>query len=119
MKLYLDDERPVPSGWWGVKTAPEAIRFLEAHHVEFVSLDHDLGEGKGTGYDVVRYIEEQCVINPNYLPPRMYCHSANPPGKTAIESCIKWIETHIETKVRDRQAGYEVPSPPPPFTEVH
>ena len=37
----------------------EAIRLLETGAVDEISLDHDLGDDeRGTGYDVVRWIEE-------------------------------------------------------------
>jgi hypothetical protein len=43
MKVYLDDERPVPDGWIGCKTPSEAIELLKTGQVETISLDHDLG----------------------------------------------------------------------------
>jgi hypothetical protein len=44
MKLYLDDERPTPAGWIGVKWPDEAIAYLETGSVTDLSLDHDLGD---------------------------------------------------------------------------
>ena len=50
--------------WIWTKTAPQAIAILEAGDVTEVSLDHDLGEedGVGTGYDVLRFIEERVAL---------------------------------------------------------
>jgi hypothetical protein len=59
MKIYLDDERPVPEGWILVKTAHHAITLLRQHanEIEVISLDHDLGPPEsGTGYDVLVWI---------------------------------------------------------------
>ena len=54
MKIYLDDERPIPEGWVGARWPEDVIRLLEAGGVTHVSLDHDLGDDEhGTGYDVV------------------------------------------------------------------
>lgn len=43
MKLYLDDERPTPEGWVGVKTYTECVAVLASGDVTHISLDHDLG----------------------------------------------------------------------------
>ncbi len=42
MKVYLDDERPTPSGWISVRWPDEAIALLETGMVTDISLDHDL-----------------------------------------------------------------------------
>jgi len=60
LKIYLDDERPIPDGWHGCRWPEEVIRLLKAGEVTHLSLDHDLGDDShGTGYDVVLWIEEQ------------------------------------------------------------
>jgi len=78
MKVYLDDERPTPSGWVRAYWPDDAIEFLLTGMVEVISLDHDLGDdSRGTGYDVIRWIEEQVVFN-SFRPPVIWVHSANP-----------------------------------------
>ncbi|MFW6122293.1 MAG: cyclic-phosphate processing receiver domain-containing protein, partial [Petrotogales bacterium] len=58
MKIFLDDEREAPPGWERVYWPDEAIELIKTGNVEEVSLDHDLGDDeKGTGYDVIKWIE--------------------------------------------------------------
>lgn len=59
MRVWLDDERPMPDGYTvHVKTAQEAIDLLATGQVEKISLDNDLGEPQaGEGRDVARWIE--------------------------------------------------------------
>ena len=62
MKVYLDDERATPEGWTRVYWPSEAIELLQTGQVTELSLDHDLGDdARGTGYDVVLWIEEQVI----------------------------------------------------------
>ena len=78
MKVYLDDERETPQGWVRVYWPDEAIALLEQGTVKEISLDHDLGDdARGTGYDVVRWIEQAVVLH-GFVPPVMRVHSANP-----------------------------------------
>ncbi len=58
MKLWLDDKRPMPPEYdEHVLTAQDAIESIVMFHVTDISLDHDLGDGAGTGYDVAKFIE--------------------------------------------------------------
>lgn len=108
--LYLDDMRPFPEGWKGVRTIEEAKAELAAGHVEMASLDHDLGacemcmgektidqwlsetdmasmphcEHVGTGYDLVCWMEET-----GYWPKQKpQVHSANPVGAFRMRQAI-------------------------------
>lgn len=94
MKIYLDDVRQAPEGWTLMKTAGEAIAWLKTHIVEKISLDHDLGDGQLTGYDVVCWIE-RAVFTQDFIPPKMYCHSMNSVGSDKIMAAIKKIEDKI------------------------
>ncbi len=50
MKVYLDDERTTPEGWYRVYWPDEAIELLKTGTVTNISLDHDLGDDdRGTG----------------------------------------------------------------------
>lgn len=91
--MWLDDERPMPSGYTHhVKTANEAIELLKTGKVVTCSLDHDLGDGNGTGYDVAKWIEQQAHAG---MLPKIRCkvHSQNPAGarniKLALQSAYK------------------------------
>lgn len=78
MKVWLDDVRPAPDGWVRVYWPDEVIQHLrERDDVTDVSLDHDLGDDeRGTGYDVLLWIEEQVALS-DYVSPRLHIHSDN------------------------------------------
>ena len=76
MKLYLDDERKTPVGWVRVFWPDEAIAWLKTEMVTEISLDHDLGDDdRGTGYDVILWIENEVMTN-YFIPPKIHIHSA-------------------------------------------
>lgn len=88
MKVYLDDERTPPEGWILVRWPDEAIELLKTGQVTELSLDHDLGDGeRGTGYDVVLWIEE-AVATWQIVPPKMKVHSANSSARLKMEAGI-------------------------------
>jgi hypothetical protein len=100
MKVYLDDERPTPEGWVGVRWPAEAIALLQAGGVEELSLDHDLGDdGRGTGYDVVLWIEEAVAIR-GFKPPQIQVHSANSSARQKMLAGIAAIERLAGTSRR-------------------
>lgn len=105
MKIYLDDERETPTGWIRAYWPDEVIQLLEKGGVESISLDHDLGDDqKGTGYDVILWIEE-AVATSGFIPPKITVHSANPPARKKMEQGIKVITKHSKEKIS--QAGAE------------
>ena len=92
MKVYLDDERSTPLGWQRVYWPDEAIALLETGQVEEISLDHDLGDDiRGTGYDVVLWIEE-AVATRGFQPPLIKVHSANASARQKMELGIQTIQ---------------------------
>ena len=92
VKVYLDDERETPSGWTRVYWPDEAIALLETGEVTEISLDHDLGDDdRGTGYDVVVWLEE-AVATRGFVPPAMRVHSANPAARLRMEAGIEAIQ---------------------------
>lgn len=94
MKIYLDDEREATSGWVRAFWPDEVIELLQKEHVDEISLDHDLGNyQKGTGYDVLLWIEEQVFLN-GYIPPKIMVHSANSSARIKMELAIKSIESY-------------------------
>ncbi|HEX8956348.1 MAG TPA: cyclic-phosphate processing receiver domain-containing protein [Burkholderiaceae bacterium] len=91
MKVFLDDERETPKGWTRVYWPDEAIALLKAGQVEEISLDHDLGDDeRGTGYDVILWIEE-AVAEQGFVPPRMVVHSANSSARQKMDAGIASI----------------------------
>lgn len=93
LTLWLDDERPMPSGFdVSADTADEAIELIKSGSFSLVSLDHDLGgESSGTGYDVAKFIEEG-AFNGTLPPMEVRVHSANPVGVSRIRACIRNAE---------------------------
>jgi len=92
MRVYLDDERATPEGWTRVYWPDEAIALLETGKVVEISLDHDLGDdARGTGYDVVLWIEEAVAIR-GFVPLRMAVHSANSSAREKMLAGIRSIE---------------------------
>jgi len=104
MKIWLDDERPMPQGFdRQVKTADEAIALLKSGGVTLISLDHDLGETEnGTGYNVARFIEFR-AFHRILAPIEVLIHSANPVGRERMEQAINnahvfWEQEAIEKR---------------------
>jgi hypothetical protein len=92
MRVFLDDERATPDGWVRVYWPEEAIALLETGKVEELSLDHDLGDDeRGTGYDVVLWIEEAVALR-GFSPPKIAVHSANSSARDKMLSGIRSIE---------------------------
>jgi hypothetical protein len=92
MKVFLDDERQTPKGWRRVYWPADAIRLLEAGDVTELSLDHDLGDDeRGTGYDVIVWIEEAVALR-GFKPPRITIHSANASAAQKMRAGVEAIE---------------------------
>jgi len=76
----------------------EAIALLESGAVEELSLDHDLGDDeRGTGYDVVLWIEEAVALR-GFKPPRISVHSANSSARDKMIAGIQSIERMAQQK---------------------
>lgn len=89
MKIFLDDLRQNPEGWILAKWPSEVIEYLKTGKVTHLSLDHDLGnDEKGTGYDVITWLEEKVFFNPEFKLPKIKVHSANPVAKRRMEAGV-------------------------------
>ena len=98
MRVYLDDERPTPSGWVRAYWPAEVIALLESGAVEELSLDHDLGDdARGTGYDIVLWIEEAVALH-GFQPPKIAVHSANSSARAKMEAGIAAIERLVQAR---------------------
>lgn len=99
MKVFLDDERSTPEGWVRVYWPDEAIALLQTGEVTEISLDHDLGDdARGTGYDVVLWVEEAVHLH-GFVPPRMHVHSANSAARVRMLAGIAAIELAHSSKI--------------------
>jgi hypothetical protein len=102
MKIWLDDVREAPPGWTRAYWPDEVIAHLVRGEVTDLSLDHDLGDDRrGTGYDVIRWIEE-AVAACKFVPPRIAVHSANPIGR---ERMLQGIEAIARLHARNTGAA--------------
>ena len=91
MKVYLDDVRKPPKGWTLVLWPDELIKLLKKGNVDEISLDHDLGDDKrGTGYDVLTWIEKEVVLK-GFKPPKINIHTANISARKKMENAVKSI----------------------------
>jgi hypothetical protein len=99
MKIFLDDERETPPGWFRTYTVDETLALLQCNSVEEISLDNDLGEGQPEGYKIVDWIEEQVFRDPSFVPPKIRVHSANP----VRSSYMKKISLRVEEILRQRE----------------
>ena len=99
MKIWLDDERPMPDGFdVHARTFDEAISFIENNDVELISFDHDLGaEENGTGYDVANWIEAEAYLG--MLPKIEWrIHSGNPVGRDNIRRAMENADKYWSRK---------------------
>lgn len=96
VRLWIDDERPIPEGWICARTAVQAKFLFEAAVEEGfviveVSFDHDLGLGE-SGYDVATWLEERVAYGHLPAPAALGVHSANPIGVHRLRQVISSIE---------------------------
>lgn len=91
MRVFLDDERQAPDGWVRVRWPDEAIALLQAGNVVELSLDHDLGDDdRGTGYDVILWMEEAVALQ-GFVPPMIHVHSANASAREKMLAGVQSI----------------------------
>ncbi|OYD77455.1 UNVERIFIED_ORG: hypothetical protein BDU10_2560 [Burkholderia sp. CF145] len=67
--------------------------------IEAFSLDHDLGDDeRGTGYDVILWIEEAVALR-GFRPPKILVHSANSSARNKMLSGVAAIERLVAKRV--------------------
>ena len=96
-KIYLDDIRKPPYGWYLTMGVKETIELLKTNKIIELSLDHDLGNFDDTGYDVLLWIEKQVHMN-NFKPPIMKVHSSNSSARIKMENAINNINKYYNLK---------------------
>jgi hypothetical protein len=107
MNVWLDDVREMPEGFnLHVTTYDDAILSLMTGKVLFISFDHDLGDGKKTGYDVAQWIEQQAF---QYLIPRLKwdIHSADSLDAQKITSTMESAERHWSDQENISRGTYD------------
>lgn len=99
MRVFLDDIRTPPEGVFDVivRNAEDCIEILKNCDVSYISLDHDLGDGKKTGYDVVLFIEQEQMTGGKKFSKIGWCvHSQNPVGAAVMRSVLKRVLDYWE-----------------------
>lgn len=87
IKLYLDDLRPIPNEFIGVRSYTEFINYINQNGLpDFISFDHDLGLEE-SGFDCAKWLVNYCLDKKIGLP-EFTVHSQNPVGKKNIESLL-------------------------------
>ena len=98
MKIFLDDERLAPTGWLHARWPDEVISCLAKGMVTGISLDHDLGDdARGTGYDVLLWIE-QAIVDTGFQPPKINVHTSNPAARIRMLAAVEQINRLAEMK---------------------
>lgn len=93
LRGWLDDERPAPEGWVSYRWPQEMIADLHQGILEEINLDHDLGDDdRGTGYDVLSWIEESVFDGSIKRVPTIRIHTANPSARDRMEASLAAIE---------------------------
>lgn len=89
-RVWLDDLRDAPRGWTRCYWPDEVIRLIEGGGVAMVSLDHDLGDDRrGTGYDVLTWMEERAATDPSFTAPLTFIHSWNSVARKRMETVLR------------------------------
>lgn len=102
LKLFLDDIRDPPDDTWILcRDVPTFIHL--ARHADVLSLDHDLGDGVPTGYDVLLTLEKEVAMQGLWADkvPVIQVHSANPVGISNMIACIKSIRKILDICIQD------------------
>lgn len=100
MKLWVDDVRPAPDGFFWAKSVNQAKRtiidteeynnrprmFDISHPIEVIDIDHDAGEFAGDGGDYIKLLDWLEETGRNY-PIRI--HSMNPVGIENMRAIIE------------------------------
>jgi hypothetical protein len=102
MKIWIDDVRPAPEGYFWCKSVNETIRFIETcewceytggvicksfpSHIELIDIDHDAGDYARFGGDYIRLLDWLEETGRNY-PIRI--HTANAVGRENMRRIIE------------------------------
>jgi hypothetical protein len=91
MKLWIDDVRPAPEGYFWCKTVGQARIAVEEAEclkvpIELIDTDHDAGTYVGCGGDYIRLLDWLESTGRNY-PIRI--HSMNPVGVANMRAIIE------------------------------
>jgi hypothetical protein len=98
--MFIDDERMPPEGmkWVIARSFHDVKRIISQFGwPQFISFDHDLGDGEPSGKDIANWMVEKdidsAVFGPNF---KWTVHSQNPVGAKNISSLLsQYLETRF------------------------
>lgn len=123
--LFIDDERELTDVTWAPSQVQEKYRneewviarngqeamdaFLEKGMPSFISFDHDLGEGTGSGHDIAKmlvHVGSETPVEMYRFPEDFdfYVHSKNPIGKENIEGLLNG---YFKAKARSKEVPFD------------
>ena len=90
MKIWLDDIREAPDGWYWAKNVKDCIWQIQVNFcdIDEISLDNDLGENQLEGRKVVLWLAEQYASGKNFWPEKIHVHSSNTVAVEYMEAMI-------------------------------
>lgn len=98
MRLWIDDVRPAPDGYYWCRSVKEAINIIiycevtvewdmiDAHTIELIDIDHDAGDYANDGGDYIKLLDWLEETGRNYP---IHIHSMNPVGRANMEAICK------------------------------
>ena len=100
MKIWVDDVRPAPEGYYWCKSVNETKEVIRRYmqwnmRIELLDMDHDAGDFASDGGDyieILNWLEEYMIC---YFPIRI--HSMNPVGRENMRRIIQkngWEEAY-------------------------
>jgi len=100
MKIFIDDIREVNDNKWIIfRTYEQFIPFFINNYkiIDLISLDHDMGNNKMTGYEFLNWLESKIFHVEFKNVPNIQIHSQNPVGRINMNKVIKSIEKFMRT----------------------
>jgi len=104
MKLWIDDVRPAPEGYYWCKRVKEAINIIDYYRgnsdwidpIELIDIDHDAGDyAEFYGGDYINVLNWMEANEVNNIP--IHIHSMNPVG---VENMRRIIQRNCWTEVK-------------------
>ena len=88
MKLWIDDVRPAPEGYYWLRTVIDAKFLINTigDQIELIDIDHDAGDYACDGGDYIKLLDWLEETGRNY-PIRI--HSQNPVGVANMRAIIQ------------------------------
>ena len=92
MKLWIDDVRPAPDGYYWIKSVNQAKTFLMDPHIQhcykitLIDIDHDAGNYACFGGDYIKLLDWLEETGHNYP---IHIHSMNPVGVENMRRIIQ------------------------------